>query len=225
MKCAVMGAGAWGTALASLLADNGHETTIWCLEPDVADTITHSAANPRFLPGAALSKTLRGTTDKAAALDGAELVLMAAPSHVLREVVSQARAWVAAAGGAPLRARRFADPAQAAIHRLIVETLAGIPDTGIVQAADALADVEPAMWTATLQTWVIDLQRVCAGAEPRYFPDRADRLRMLARRTGLAALDRLAARLDRAARAVGHPLNPRLMIEDALLDVRAALAG
>ena len=96
MKCAVMGAGAWGTALASLLADNGHETTIWCLEPDVADTITHSAANPRFLPGAALSKTLRGTTDKAAALDGAELVLMAAPSHVLREVVSQARG-----GGAP----------------------------------------------------------------------------------------------------------------------------
>lgn len=139
--------------------------------------------------------------------------------------LAQARAWLAAAGGAPLRARRFADPAQAAIHRLIVETLAGIPETGIVQAADALADIEPAMWTATLQTWVIDLQRVCAGAEPRYFPDRADRLRVLARRTGLAALDRLAARLDRAARAVGHPLNPRLMIEDALLDVRAALAG
>ena len=139
--------------------------------------------------------------------------------------LAQARAWLAAAGGAPLRARRFADPAQAAIHRLIVETLAGIPETGIVQAADALADIEPAMWTATLQTWVIDLQRVCAGAEPRYFPDRVDRLRVLARRTGLAALDRLAARLDRAARAVGHPLNPRLMIEDALLDVRAALAG
>lgn len=95
MKCAVLGAGAWGTALASLLADNGHETTIWCLEPDVADAITHSSANPRFLPDAALSPTLRATTDKAQALDGAELVLMAAPSHVLREVVSHARAWVA----------------------------------------------------------------------------------------------------------------------------------
>ncbi|MBA4072697.1 MAG: glycerol-3-phosphate dehydrogenase [Gemmatimonas sp.] len=96
MKCAVMGAGAWGTALASLLAENGHETAIWCLEPDVAEAITHSAANPRFLPGAALCPTLRGTTDKAAALDGAELVLMASPSHVLRDVVSHARAWVAA---------------------------------------------------------------------------------------------------------------------------------
>ncbi|HEY3286622.1 MAG TPA: NAD(P)H-dependent glycerol-3-phosphate dehydrogenase [Gemmatimonadaceae bacterium] len=95
MRCAVLGAGAWGTALASLLADNGHETTVWCLEPDVAEAITHSAANPRFLPGIQLSARLRGTTDKAAALDGAELVLLASPSHVLREVVSHARAWVA----------------------------------------------------------------------------------------------------------------------------------
>lgn len=95
MKCAVLGAGAWGTALASLLAENGHETTLWCLEPDVAEAITHSAANPRFLAGAALCPSLRATTDKAQALDGAGLVLMAAPSHVLREVVSHARAWVA----------------------------------------------------------------------------------------------------------------------------------
>ncbi|MBW7933876.1 MAG: NAD(P)-dependent glycerol-3-phosphate dehydrogenase [Gemmatimonadaceae bacterium] len=95
MKCAVMGAGAWGTALANLLAENGHDTTIWCLEPDVAEAITHSAANPRFLAGASLAPTLRGTTDKAAALEGAALVLFASPSHVLRDVVSHARAWVA----------------------------------------------------------------------------------------------------------------------------------
>ncbi len=95
MKCAVIGAGAWGTALASLLSENGHDTTIWCLEPDVAEAITHSSANPRFLPGAVLAEALRGTTDKAEALDGAELVLFAAPSHVLREVVSHARAWMA----------------------------------------------------------------------------------------------------------------------------------
>jgi len=95
MRCAVLGAGAWGTALASLLAENGHDTTIWCLEPDVAESIAHSAANPRFLPGAMLCETLRATTDKAEALDGAELVLLAVPSHVLREVVSHARAWVA----------------------------------------------------------------------------------------------------------------------------------
>ena len=136
----------------------------------------------------------------------------------------QARAWLAAAGGSPLHARRLADPSQAAIHRLVVETLAGIPETGIVQAADALSDVEASVWVATLQNWVVDLQRVCVGAEPRYFPDRIDRLRTLSRRTGLRALDRLAAQLAAAARTVDHPLNPRLTIEDALLGVRAALA-
>ncbi len=95
MKCAVLGAGAWGTALASLLADNGHQTTIWCLEPDVAEAITHSGANPRFLPGIELNSALTGTTDKAEALDGADAVVFAAPSHVLRDVASHARAWVA----------------------------------------------------------------------------------------------------------------------------------
>jgi glycerol-3-phosphate dehydrogenase (NAD(P)+) len=90
----VIGAGAWGTALASLLADNGHETVVWCLEPDVADTISHASSNPRFLPGIALNPSLVGTTDKAQALEGASLVLFAAPSHVLRDVVAHARAWV-----------------------------------------------------------------------------------------------------------------------------------
>lgn len=138
---------------------------------------------------------------------------------------AQAHAWLAATGGAPLRARRFADPAQAAIHRLVVETLAGLPETGVVQAADALADVAPSIWVAGLQAWVVDLQRVCVGAAPRFFPDRAERLGALARQAGLAALDRLAMRLERAARAVDHPLNPRLMVEDVLLDVRAALTA
>ncbi|GMV01178.1 MAG: DNA polymerase III subunit delta' [Burkholderiaceae bacterium] len=139
--------------------------------------------------------------------------------------LAQAQAWLAAAGDAPLRARRFADPAQAAIHRLLVETVAGLPETGVVQAADALADIAPAIWMTTLQTWVVDLQRTCAGAQPRYFPDRADRLGVLARQAGLVALDRLAVRLDRAARTIDHPLNPRLMLEDVLLEVRHALAA
>ena len=50
MKCAVVGAGAWGTALASVLADNGHETLIWTYEPDVATSINGTHENRRFLP-------------------------------------------------------------------------------------------------------------------------------------------------------------------------------
>ena len=138
---------------------------------------------------------------------------------------SSARTWLAAAGGAPLRARRFADPAESATHRLIMETLAGLPETGVVQAAEALTGIEAAVWLGVLQCWVADLQRVRAGAGPRFFPERAGRLGALARASSPAALDRLAMQLSALARAVDHPLNPRLLIEDALLRVRAALAG
>ncbi len=87
MKCAVIGAGAWGTALATLLAENGNETAIWAFEPDVAAAIDTAHENPRFLPGAALHANLHASTDKALVLDGAELIVLASPSQVLRGVV------------------------------------------------------------------------------------------------------------------------------------------
>ncbi len=93
MKCAVVGAGAWGTALANLLVDNGHEVMLWAHEPDVADAINSGHGNPRFLPGAPLRSELRATADKQTAVTGAELIVFAAPSHVLRDVAGHARAW------------------------------------------------------------------------------------------------------------------------------------
>jgi len=138
---------------------------------------------------------------------------------------TQAAQWLAAAGGAPLRARGFADPATASTHRLVVETLSSLPETSVVRAADALNGIEPSVWVGMLQSWIADLQRCCVGAEPRFFPERAARLRVLSQATSLHALDRLARGIATLARAVDHPLNPRLMIEDALLRVRAAWAG
>jgi len=96
MKCAVVGAGAWGTALASVLADNGHETIIWTYEPDVAASINGSHENRRFLPTVMLHPELRATPDKETAVKGAELVIYATPSHVLRDVSAGTRQWVAA---------------------------------------------------------------------------------------------------------------------------------
>jgi glycerol-3-phosphate dehydrogenase (NAD(P)+) len=84
MRCAVIGAGAWGTALADLLASNGHETVIWAFEPDVARTIAECHENQRFLAGQPLASSLRATNDQSVALDGAELVVYATPSQHLR---------------------------------------------------------------------------------------------------------------------------------------------
>jgi glycerol-3-phosphate dehydrogenase (NAD(P)+) len=86
MRCAVIGAGAWGTALADLLADNGHDTIVWALEADVAATINEAHENRRFLRGLILAGGLRATNALEVALHGAELVVYAVPSQHLRAV-------------------------------------------------------------------------------------------------------------------------------------------
>ena len=86
MRCAVIGAGAWGTALADLLARNEHQVVLWSYESDVAESVNARHSNPRFLPGASLSRSLRATVSLEDALRGAELVTYVTPSHVLRGI-------------------------------------------------------------------------------------------------------------------------------------------
>ncbi|MCM2356366.1 MAG: NAD(P)-binding domain-containing protein, partial [Arenimonas sp.] len=73
---AVLGSGSWGTALASLIARNGHPTTIWGRDAAQVEAIARTHENPRYLPGIALPETLRASTDIAATVAGADLVLV-----------------------------------------------------------------------------------------------------------------------------------------------------
>ena len=78
---AVMGAGAWGTALAKLLADAGSEVTLWARRSDVADEINSSRWNTGYLSGMKLPAGIRATADPAEALNGATTVLLAVPAQ------------------------------------------------------------------------------------------------------------------------------------------------
>ena len=85
MKAAVLGAGSWGTTFAQVLCDAGTPVTLWARRADVASAITDFHENPRYLPGVSLPPTLTATTDVAAALDGADLVVLSVPAQTLRE--------------------------------------------------------------------------------------------------------------------------------------------
>src|SRR2546423_10568543 len=87
MRCAVFGAGAWGTALADLLARNKHEVRLWAYESDVVETVNRSHENVRFLRGHPIAESIQAMGDLNAAASGAELVVFATPSHVLRSIV------------------------------------------------------------------------------------------------------------------------------------------
>lgn len=84
MKIAVIGSGAWGTALAICLCKNGHEVTLWVRDAQKAETMANSRQNPR-LAGVELPEKLNITADPACVAEKT-LVVMASPSFALREV-------------------------------------------------------------------------------------------------------------------------------------------
>ena len=85
-KVAVLGAGAWGTALAKVLADKGDPVQMYCRRPDQVAQINEEQVNGRYLPSAKLPANLTATVDPEEALAGASMVVFVAPSHATREV-------------------------------------------------------------------------------------------------------------------------------------------
>lgn len=83
---AVIGAGSWGTALAKLLSDKGHEVQLWAHRPEHVKQINGERENRRYLPGFSLNDRLTAFADLGRVIGGKRYVLMVVPSHVFREV-------------------------------------------------------------------------------------------------------------------------------------------
>lgn len=88
-RIGIVGAGAWGTALATVAARAGHDVVLWAREPDVADGINRGHENTRFLPGVRLDQAIRAT-GKVGEATGASTVLFVVPAQHLRAVVREA---------------------------------------------------------------------------------------------------------------------------------------
>jgi glycerol-3-phosphate dehydrogenase (NAD(P)+) len=123
MKCAVVGAGAWGTALADLLASNGHETHLWAFERDVVSAVNDAHTNPVFLPGFTLDKKLRAHTDHASVLNGADLVVYATPSQHLREISRAGAAHVPKSAVVAIASKGIEEQTLALMSDVVVEEL------------------------------------------------------------------------------------------------------
>ncbi len=91
MNVTVIGTGGWGTALAVLLHGNGHRVTLWGRLPEEVDPILAHRENKLLLPGVKIPEAITVTLDSAAALRGAELVVLAVPSHGMRAICRQVK--------------------------------------------------------------------------------------------------------------------------------------
>lgn len=94
LRIAVIGAGSWGTALASVLADKGYPVTIWAHEPEVTEEIRLYKENRTYLPGIFLPQSLVATSNIEEAVFRKDLLLFVVPSHVMRETARKVAPFV-----------------------------------------------------------------------------------------------------------------------------------
>jgi glycerol-3-phosphate dehydrogenase (NAD(P)+) len=88
-RLAIIGAGSWGTALAIVLGPRFPDIRLWVYEADLAERLARSRNNDVYLPGLEIPAHAKPTSDLSVALDGAEIVLSAAPSHLVRAIYGQ----------------------------------------------------------------------------------------------------------------------------------------
>jgi glycerol-3-phosphate dehydrogenase (NAD(P)+) len=90
-KVAVIGAGSWGTALAIVLADNGHEVRIWGHKTSQIEEINREHTNQKYLPGINLPESIIGYSSLKEVLKDIEVMILAVPTKAIREVVGKIR--------------------------------------------------------------------------------------------------------------------------------------
>lgn len=86
MKIAVIGSGSWGTAMSILLANNGHDISLWSWLKEESERIARDRENKEFLSGVSLPDSISCTSDMQTAVENAELIVTASPSVATRNV-------------------------------------------------------------------------------------------------------------------------------------------
>lgn len=127
MRCTVLGAGSWGTALAVQLARNGNDTVIWDRNPDRCAVVNTEHRNPRYLKTVELPHSLRAVSDLAEATAHAELLVPVLPSHALREVMERALPHLSPEADISCATKGIEDGTLLTMHELLVQ-MTGTPD-------------------------------------------------------------------------------------------------
>lgn len=144
-RVGILGAGAWGTALAQVAAGAGRAVTLWALEPDLAATINARRVNTLYLPDRPLSENITAT-DSLAALAVCDVILAAAPAQHMRASLQKL---------APLTG-----------DRPIVLCAKGVEQRSLALMSDVLAEIAPAAPAAVLSGpgFAVDVARLLPTA-------------------------------------------------------------
>jgi glycerol-3-phosphate dehydrogenase (NAD(P)+) len=148
MRIAVLGAGSWGTALASLLARNGHHTVLWGRNAEQVRSINDSHENTRYLPGISLPGQLKASTDLPATVRDAELILVVTPSHAFSETIHQLAPHLKAGVGVSWATKGFEPGSGRFLHEVAAEMLGGEVPLAVITGPSFAKEVAQGLPTA-----------------------------------------------------------------------------
>jgi glycerol-3-phosphate dehydrogenase (NAD(P)+) len=166
---AVIGAGAWGTALAQALAADGRRVALWARREDVVAAIRGQRENTPCLPGVTLHAAIAPSTDLAATLAGATTALLAVPAAFAPAVAARIRDCGAGPQSLTIAAKGFAQPGSRLLGDAIAQTLPGA-DIAVLSGPSFAQDVARGLPTAiVLAARTPDIARALAArlATPR----------------------------------------------------------
>ncbi len=147
-KIAVLGAGSWGTALASLLARHGHPTVLWGRDANVIEAIDQRHENPRYLPGIPLPDALRASTDLTATVAGARWILVVVPSHAFSQTVRMLAPLLPAGAGVAWATKGFEPGSGRFLHEVAREVLGADVPLAVVTGPSFAKEVTLGLPTA-----------------------------------------------------------------------------
>ena len=138
-RVAVIGAGSWGSAAASLASCNV-PTVLWARSPELADEMARTHVNKRYLPEYALHDRLTATSSLASALEGTDVVVMAVPSHGFRGVLAEAAPMIAPGTPVVSLSKGVEQTSLKRMTEVIAELLPGHP-TGVLTGPNLAKEI------------------------------------------------------------------------------------
>ena len=131
MKICVLGAGSWGIALTNLLARNGHEMTVWSIDPEEVSMLRSFSEHRTKLPGVILPGTVEFLTDMETALKDKDMVVMAVPSPFIRSTARAAAPFIPE-------------------NEIIVNVAKGIEESSLLRLSEVIKEEIPTAQVAVL---------------------------------------------------------------------------
>lgn len=126
-RLAVIGGGAWGTALAASARRAGRAVSLWAREPEVAESLTAGCGNPLFLPDVPVPAGIEASTDAGAVVAAADAVLLVTPAQVLRRVCADLAPLWPSGAPAVICAKGLETEGGATMVEAVADSLPGVP--------------------------------------------------------------------------------------------------